>query len=152
MKSAGVSAWLGGKIIHPVPSEVEIIAAPAGGSPPWVRKSWIGLTLPLAQANVVELETADMLAAPKNRFGWFVRRLLRRLQLTRGYLINASQAVEILDTANPEAAAWWRENLSHLLDGKHNVVFHEWACKPVKPEIPPSANVKGPAKTDPSSS
>jgi hypothetical protein len=46
--------------------------------------------------------------------------------------VDVDTAVSILSIKHPEAAAWWRENVPHLM-GK-TFIFDEPACKPVWPE------------------
>ena len=143
MAERRASAWLGGRQTFPIAREVEIVVAPGGDPPDWVRKSWVGLRLPVI-GDVHKMEIHDITTAPRSRFGWFLARLLKRLVPARGYQINAAQAVEILERSKPEAAKWWRENTPHILDGRTNIMFHEWACRPVAPNLPQGANDEGP--------
>ncbi|QNA85105.1 hypothetical protein G4G27_14700 [Sphingomonas sp. So64.6b] len=46
-----------------------------------------------------------------------------------GYLVNAKTAVDCLNEAHPEAAAWWREHTPRFLNGKRFFVFDADACE-----------------------
>ena len=52
-----------------------------------------------------------------------------RAERVAGYAVEAALAVGILAKANPEAAAWWRENTPHLIAPKRYLVFHEEVCR-----------------------
>ena len=135
---------MGGRQTFPIAHEVEIVIAPGGDPPDWVRKSWVGLRLPVI-GDVQEMDIHGVSAAtPKGKIGRALARLLRRLVPARGYLINAAQAVDILEDSKPEAARWWRENTPQMLDGRANLMFHEWACRRVTPQLPQGANDEGP--------
>ena len=46
-----------------------------------------------------------------------------------GAAVEAAPAVESLAQVSPEAAAWWRENVPHLIAPKRYLVFHEEVCR-----------------------
>jgi len=43
--------------------------------------------------------------------------------------VGAVGAVEILEVASPEAAAWWRQNAPQLIQPKGYLIFHAQVCQ-----------------------
>ena len=130
---------MGSQQAFPAPREIEVVALPYVDPPLWVGKAWIGLRLPVA-SGVQEFETKMLSKARNTKWRWYLTKLLRRTANVRGYLVNVKQAVDILAVSNPEAAAWWKENRPHLLEGQNCIVFREAACQPVGLTVPASAN------------
>ena len=95
---------------------VRIVATPPGEAPLDVRGAWVGLTLPLYNPAPCTMET----------FGVVTRR--RQSPMT-GYMVNGRQAVEILATKAPWAAAWWLEQTPHVVVGNHVLVFPVEVCE-----------------------
>ena len=52
-----------------------------------------------------------------------------RVEAHSGYAVNGLEAINLLALKDPLAAAWWRENCAHLLDGKRHVVFPAGVCQ-----------------------
>jgi hypothetical protein len=50
---------------------------------------------------------------------------------TTGYLVDGKQAVTILATKAPWAAAWWREHAPHVLANDFQFLFPSDVCEPV---------------------
>lgn len=79
-------------------AKIEIIKIPVGEAPRWVRQAWVGLILPLSE-NVpkkgffVGVQTVDIINTPENEV----------------YDVEEKIALQILETKNPQAAKWWRE-------------------------------------------
>jgi hypothetical protein len=44
-------------------------------------------------------------------------------------MVTALDAVNLLQTKDPTAAAWWREHCGHLLDGKRQFLFPTASCQ-----------------------
>lgn len=112
---------------------VRIIGAPAGAAPLWVREQWIGLELPIDPPHVVEMRvwTDFSLKGPLTPWMALLGWLTGKLSTWKGYVVDVDTAVSILSIKHPEAAAWWRENVPHMM-GK-TFIFDEPACKPVWP-------------------
>jgi hypothetical protein len=54
-----------------------------------------------------------------------VRQLLRLRSPLLGYLVDAPAAIAILESAHPEAAAWWKAHAPHFLRPRRKFVFHK---------------------------
>jgi len=52
----------------------------------------------------------------------------REGQKLQGFPVSAMKAVEVLASANPDAASWRREHTPHLLRKGQRLVFEESAC------------------------
>jgi hypothetical protein len=100
----------------------------------WVREKWVGLLLPLAQATVepVRLFTGGVISGPKTWLQGLIAWLFRRLEPVSGFLVEVVPALEALEQASPEAAAWWRENAAQLITSKQKFLFHAEACRIVE--------------------
>jgi hypothetical protein len=46
-----------------------------------------------------------------------------------GYMVTAREAVAVLETKNPAAAAWLRQHCGDLLDGKREFLFPTASCQ-----------------------
>jgi hypothetical protein len=49
-----------------------------------------------------------------------------------GYLVPATRSIQILEGVNPQAAAWWRENVSFVNDKSRSFSFNTEACEEVE--------------------
>lgn len=127
---SGVEVWISGERASGA-SFVVIIRTPRGEAPFWVRDAWVGLRLPLAANGVQTDHAVGVLSGPRTVLGFLWARMTGRTSVERGYLVNASAAVALLEETNSEAAAWWRENAAHLLNGERNFQFDAQACRPV---------------------
>jgi hypothetical protein len=95
---------------------VRIVATPPGEAPLDVRGAWVGLTLPLYNPAPCTMAT----------FGVVTRS--RQSPMT-GYMVNGRQAVEILATKAPWAAAWWLEQTPYVVVGNYVLVFPVEVCE-----------------------
>ena len=112
-----------------------IIAVPPGEAPLWVREKWVGLTLPLTRFDSARsFPTVGVLSGPRTLVAQLWAHVRRRTDRTYGFPVDAVRAVEILDHASPEAAAWWRENASEFVLPKRYLVFHAEVCEVLRPE------------------
>jgi len=55
--------------------------------------------------------------------------LRRRAPVVTGYLVPSRAAVETLAQTQPAAAAWWRQNVPHVLKPEQHFVFDAPACE-----------------------
>jgi hypothetical protein len=46
----------------------------------------------------------------------------------RGYAVDMTAAVQLLENFNPPAAAWWRSNTPHLFEPGLTLLFEEECC------------------------
>ena len=109
---------------------VRIVAVPPGEAPMWVRQKWVGLDLPVTRyAAHRKLLAFGVPPLPLSWPAQWATILRGRAERVAGYAVEAALAVGILAQANPEAAAWWRENTPHLIAPKRYLVFHEEVCR-----------------------
>jgi hypothetical protein len=100
----------------PVMRWAKIVAIPEGEAPPEVRSEWVGLTLPLSRPDQITTHTIGVLSG--------------QLKPSRiGYLVDGRQAVDILATKAPWAAAWWREQAPHVIINDYQLVFSIEVCE-----------------------
>lgn len=91
---------------------IRIISVPKGNAPLSIRKQWLGLKLPLDGG-------LDTKSAQKN--------IKRRHRLKDGFVVNAAQALTVLNKSSPMAGNWWRRNLPPVPDNQ--LVFAKEDCK-----------------------
>src|SRR5215469_5604551 len=107
-------------------AKVRIVALPPGEAPQWVREKWIGLELPIVGQGGV-YRGVGVTSRPT-----FLGRLWRtfsgKAEMIDGYVVDARRAVEILEAAHPEAAAWWRENTPRILAQGRRFIFKRDSC------------------------
>jgi hypothetical protein len=100
----------------PSSQSVRIVATPGGEAPLAIREAWVGLTLPLAYPSPHRVETIGILS-------------LTRQPPRVGYLVDGRQAVNILAEKAPQAATWWLEQASHVVDEGYCLVFSAEVCE-----------------------
>jgi len=95
---------------------IRIISVPPGQAPEWVRKEWVGLELPLTEVQPDEDDLlTDVVEGRPERSN------------DMGYSVEGGIAIEMLGKKSMEAAQWWRNNASHILDSA--LVFNKEVCK-----------------------
>jgi hypothetical protein len=99
-------------------ARIRIKAMPPGEPPEWVRSAWVGLELPLI-AGQVRPEGGTVHQAVS----------FREVSLTGGYAVDGKTAVKILQSANTEAAQWWRDNAPEVLYPGNQMVFPADVCE-----------------------
>lgn len=113
--------------MNKLPLLLHITSVPPGEAPEWVRSKWVGLSLPLAQkdASARKFQTAGILSGPRNLlsclFAWITGKFVGEV----GYLVESREAILILESAHPEAGAWWRANTPHLLHPRRYFIFQQ---------------------------
>jgi hypothetical protein len=110
---------------------VRIIAIPPGEAPPWVREQWVGLELPLAQssASARSRRAFGVLSGPRGGWARFLAVLGGRTKRETGYPVRVSDALAVLEGKSPEAAAWWRTNVPHMMTPLRCFLFSESVCQ-----------------------
>lgn len=119
-------------------TRIRIVVCPPGEAPLAIRNAWVGLELPLPsglRSRPRRWLGFGVLSGPRGWWQELIRFLLGRAEQHTGYAVNALEAVNILATKDPAAAAWWRENCAHLLNGRRFFVFAADACMEC-PEVP----------------
>jgi hypothetical protein len=102
-----------------------VTSVPEGEAPLWVREKWVGLKLPLTgPLSVGTFRGSGVLSGPQSLAAFCVALFRKGLPPKReGYIVNALDAVKILEVTHPEAAAWWRANVSHLMRPSRRFLF-----------------------------
>lgn len=120
---------------------VLVHAVPQGEAPEWVRQAWVGLRLPLLTSSEgpKEWRAVGVLSAPRSFIEWLRLWLRGQSRRERGYAVAVVEAIELLDAARPDAAAWWRENTPHLVKPGRVFIFSWESCAEVDEVRPPAA-------------
>jgi hypothetical protein len=119
-------------------TSVRIIAVPPGEAPLWVREKWVGLELPLLRwASAGTFIGFGAVSGPRTWLAQIWALLRGGSQRIYGFVVDASRAVDILDRASPEAAAWWRENAAEPVRPGRGLIFHAEACDVVPDDETP---------------
>ena len=109
---------------------VRIIATPPGEAPLWVREKWVALDLPVARYSSPKMFFGyGVLSLPRNWMAQWWGVFLGQAERISGFAVESVRAIDILATASPEAAAWWRANTPHLIAPRRYLVFHAEACR-----------------------
>lgn len=111
---------------------IEIIAAPSGESPQWVRDAWIGLKVKALNEEPTEMRTAGVMSGPKSMVGMVVHALRGKAETKRGYIVRAKEVVGLLALQNEEAARWWIDNVPHAMADGQVFLFEDRCCRPVR--------------------
>ena len=111
-------------------SYIRIIATPPGEAPEEVRRAWVGLQLPLLlfHEEARDYRSAGVLTGPKGFLDKLRALFSGRIERKNGYAVVALQAIAVLEASNPEAAAWWRQNVPHALRQGKVFVFASEVC------------------------
>jgi len=114
-----------------VATRIRIVSCPPGEAPLSVRLAWVGLELSLASGRTSRqlAMTSGVVSAPRGLWRRLAALFLGDYGVQTGYMVTARDAVNVLQTKNPAAAAWWREHCGHLLDGKRQFLFPTASCQ-----------------------
>jgi hypothetical protein len=108
---------------------IEIVSRPDGEAPEWVRDAWIGLELRALNRVPEKILGFGVLSGPKSRLGEWFGTFVGRTVSYEGFIVDAVEAVQSLSLHNSEAARWWRENCSHILEPGGSLMFRSQECK-----------------------
>jgi hypothetical protein len=110
---------------------IEIIATPPGEAPEEVRKSWIGVVIPLPRSAQTEQERTGygVLTGPRSWFLALFPFLHKSKVRWRGYRVSGADAIFALAKRDPSAAEWWRKNTPHLLKRQWQLLFPANVCR-----------------------
>jgi hypothetical protein len=98
---------------------VRIVALPPGEAPEEIRRAWIGLEFPVTSCP--EGHSEGVYGVLSNR----------PAGCCDGYEVEGAEAVRILATKAPGAAAWWRSHAPHVLTCGYQLVFPAEVCEPI---------------------
>ncbi|WHI46103.1 hypothetical protein [Microbulbifer sp. VAAF005] len=107
--------------------KVRIVEVPQGEAPLEIRKSWVGIELPLAKEGLQNCRTVGVVSGPKTILGQLWKLLSGNTQGEIGYLVEGCVAINLLNESNPDAAKWWSENTHFEKQGKY-LFFNEKVC------------------------
>ncbi len=107
----------------------EIIHAPEGTSPQWVRDAWVGVQFQAMQAAPVTIQTR---AAGTQSSAFAIIKAAAQGQTVitekRGYPANARDLLGLLALHNKDAALWYIDNAPQMLDPRQVFVFEQSCC------------------------
>jgi hypothetical protein len=112
-------------------ASIRIVNIPEGEAPLHIRQAWIGCTLPLpnnAYGSRRNWRWVGVLTG-QNR-SWLAQLFLLGKPMV-GYPVYALDALKILESHNPAAAQWWRQNTPRLFKPNRMLVFDAVACEEV---------------------
>jgi hypothetical protein len=105
---------------------LNVISVPSGEAPLWVREKWVGLRLPLSgRLSVGTFRGSGVLSGPRSPISSLLALITGRVRRADGYIVDALTAVQTLEAAHPEAAAWWKENTPHLMRADSRLLFQK---------------------------
>ena len=109
--------------------DITIVRRPIGEAPDWVRDAWIGLSMPLAAKRQRMWRTLGVMSGPSNALAQVFALVRGKSIKIDGFAVLAKVAVARLESDQPQAAQWWRENAPDLLKGSRCFVFDADACE-----------------------
>lgn len=109
---------------------IRILKRPRGEAPEDVRDAWIGLSLPVlpSHPHIVQGRPFGVLSIPRHRLVRRFLSLVGHVPRQRGYAVDVTAAVQLLESFNPSAAAWWRSHAPHLFKPGLILLFEEECC------------------------
>lgn len=97
----------------------EVIKAPEGASPQWVRDAWVGVQFQALQGAPISMPA--MSAATRKD----------AVTSRRGYSTNARDLLGLLALKNVEAAKWYINNAAPMTNPDQLFLFDETCCKAI---------------------
>jgi hypothetical protein len=119
---------------------IRIVKCPGGQAPADVRQAWVGLSLPVLSLppGAIPWREMGILSGSRSLLGLWLKGRIQSIKLIKsptspgprmpGYRVDPAVAVNLLEKTNPEAAAWWRTNASHLFRPGICFLFDEACC------------------------
>jgi len=113
---------------------IEIIATPPGEAPEEIRKSWIGVVIPLpANAQTVQERAGyGVLTGPRSLLLALLSFLHKTKVKRKSYRVSSLDAIEALAKKDHSAAEWWRKNSPHLMRRHWQLLFAADVCRIVE--------------------
>ena len=107
----------------------EVVKAPDGASPQWVRDAWIGVQFQAQQGAPVSIQTrsAGTEAGGGSRLSP-MRSSQSSVSERRGYPANARDLLGLLALKNADAARWYLDYAPQMLDPRQVFVLDENCC------------------------
>ena len=112
--------------------KIQIVKAPTGEAPEWVKEAWVGLILPtVPRKGPRTYRGLGVLTGTKTILGGIVSIIRGKTERIEGYSVRVLPSITALESTRPDAASWWRENAPHLLKSNRCFVFNAEACEAV---------------------
>jgi hypothetical protein len=113
---------------------IEIIATPPGEAPEEIRKSWIGVVIPLPLNFQRERATTGygVLTGPRSWLLALFPFLHKNRVSWTGYSVRGRDAIGALAEKDNAAAQWWKENAPHVLGRVWCLSFPAEVCRIVE--------------------
>ena len=99
----------------------EVIKAPDGASPQWVRDAWVGVQFQATHGAPVSMAAQSAGTSVKHS----------RASERRGYPTNARDLLGLLSLVSEDAARWYLENAPHMADPAQVFIFDEVCCRAI---------------------
>lgn len=126
--------------------DIRTVAVPPGIAPLEVRRTWVGLRLPVASVGKQGRVRAPSTGGVQGRqtFGGWIGVWVRNgLRFDTYYAVEGTSAIDILSETQPEAAAWYRENQPNLLRSGTLMGFPVEVCQEEATLVAPSPTSRG---------
>jgi len=110
---------------------IKIYKVPPGEAPLEIRKSWIGVSLPVSDNGILKKRTGfGVISKPPLSRTQSIVSIFRKDRVRwKSYEVNAVDAISALEEFNPKAAAWWKEHVSYLLELDGQFIFPADVCR-----------------------
>lgn len=105
----------------------EVVSAPEGASPQWVRDAWVGVQFKALQGAPVSMPTQSA-AARSGRVPRIMAQRASGVTERRGYPTKARDVLGLLALHNAEAARWYIDNAPQMLNPDQVFLFDERHC------------------------
>ena len=99
----------------------EVVKAPEGGSPQWVRDAWVGVQFQATQGAPVSMPTRSAGTSSKQS----------DVTERRGYPTNARDLLGLLALVSEDAARWYLQNAPAMTDPAQVFIFDETCCRAI---------------------
>lgn len=107
---------------------------PPGEAPEEIRRSWIGVVIPLPPRMQSERDATGYGVLTGPRSCWSALFPFLHVNKTKwtGYWVRGREAVDALANKDPAAAQWWEENAPHVLRRFWGLSFPANVCRVVE--------------------
>lgn len=96
----------------------EVIKAPDGASPQWVRDAWVGVQFQALQGAPVSMPAMSAASG-------------KEVTARKGYSTYARDVLGLLALRDTDAAKWYIDNAAGMLNPEQLFLFDETCCKAI---------------------
>ena len=113
---------------------IEIIATPPGEAPEEIRRSWVGVVIPLPRKLQAprEITGYGVLTGPRSWLLALFPFLHKNKVNWTGYCVRGREAIDALGKKDETAAQWWKQNAPHVLGKVSYLSFPANVCRVVE--------------------